>query len=192
LDGLEQRLIVDYEWVPSGFHADEVAAGLRARHWLGDHVGLGLTWVDENRAGEDYRLMAADVTLQAGKGTYLKLEHSRTESTAAPVFFSDNGGLDFARLNPDGMREGEASALEARINLRELGLSTHDWQLGGWWRRVDRGYSVSRFDTGQAVEEYGVETLARIGQAILQARHSRAGRGSDVLEQTQVSGEWRL
>lgn len=192
LDGLEQRLIVDYEWVPSGFHADEVAAGLRARHWLGDHVGLGLTWVDENRAGEDYRLMAADVTLQAGKGTYLKLEHSRTESTAAPVFFSDNGGLDFARLNPDGMREGEASALEARINLRELGLSTHDWQLGGWWRRVDRGYSVSRFDTGQAVEEYGVETLARIGQAILQARHSRAGRGSDALEQTQVSGEWRL
>ncbi|MCW5579864.1 MAG: hypothetical protein KIS72_00760, partial [Luteimonas sp.] len=48
LDGFEQRLIVDYEWVPNDFDADEVTAGVRAKHWFGDHVGVGVTWVDEN------------------------------------------------------------------------------------------------------------------------------------------------
>src|SRR5690554_6206406 len=65
LDGYEQRLMVDYEWVPQGFDPDDITVGVRGKHWFGDHVGVGLTYVDENRAGEDYSLMAADLTLQA-------------------------------------------------------------------------------------------------------------------------------
>jgi len=193
LDGLEQRLIVDYEWVPDGFDADEVAAGLRGKHWFGDHFGVGVTWVDENRAGEDYILTAGDVTLQAGKGTYLKLEHGRTESTGAPVFFSDNGGLDFTRLNPVGPREGEATAVEARANFRELGWSANDWSAGAWWRHVDAGYSVARNDTGAAIEEYGSEVLGQLGADLgLYARFSRAERAGEALTQAQATLEWRL
>lgn len=78
LDGYTQVLLADYEYVPQGFDADQVSAGLRAKQWLGDHVAVGGTYVDENRAGEDYSLVGGDVTLQAGRGTYLKLS-----STAA-------------------------------------------------------------------------------------------------------------
>ncbi|MEG3193810.1 hypothetical protein SNE32_16445, partial [Lysobacter sp. D1-1-M9] len=137
LDGFEQRLIVDYEWVPSSFDVDEIAMGARGKHWFGDHVGVGLTWVDENRVGEDYMLMAADLTLQAGKGTYLKLEHARTEATSAPVFHSDNGGLSFTRLNPQGPRQGDANAVEARANLQELGWTEQEWSAAAWWRQVE-------------------------------------------------------
>jgi hypothetical protein len=193
LDGFEQRLIVDYEWVPSDFDADEIAAGVRGKHWFGDHVGIGVTYVDENRAGEDYTLMAADVTLQAGKGTYLKLEHSRTEATSAPVFFSDNGGLSFTQLNPTGPREGEASAVEARINFRELGWSKEDWSAAAWWRQVDAGYSISRYDNGQAIEEYGAELLGQFSASLgIYARYSKAERGSESLSQAQLTGEWRI
>ncbi len=193
LDGFEQRLLVDYEWVPTGFDADEIAAGVRGKHWFGDHVGVGLTYVDENRAGEDYTLMAADLTLQAGKGTYLKLEHSRTEATSAPVFFSDNGGLSFVQLNPTGPREGEASAVEARINFHELGLTEQDWSAGAWWRQVDAGYSISRFDTGMQIEEHGAEVLGQFTPNIgMYARYSRAERGGDALTQMQLNGEWRF
>ena len=193
LDGFEQRLIVDYEWVPAGFDPDEIAAGVRAKQWFGDHVGLGATWVDENRAGEDYTLMSADLTLQAGKGTYLKLEHSRTESTGAPVFFSDNGGFTFTQLNPVGPREGEASAVELRANFRELGWTTQDWSSGAWWRRVDAGFSVARFDTGADIEEYGAEVLGEFTSDIgFYARYSRAERGVDALTQAQVTTEWRF
>lgn len=193
LDGFEQRLIVDYEWVPAGFDPDEIAAGVRAKQWLGDHVGLGATWVDENRAGEDYTLMSADLTLQAGKGTYLKLEHSRTESTGAPVFFSDNGGFTFTQLNPTGPREGEASAVEVRANFRELGWTAQDWSTGAWWRRVDAGFSVARFDTGADIEEYGAEVLGEFTSDIgFYARYSRAERGVEALTQAQVTTEWRF
>ncbi|KAF1721601.1 TonB-dependent receptor [Pseudoxanthomonas wuyuanensis] len=193
LDGYEQRLLVDYEWVPSDFNADEVTAGVRGKHWFGDHVGVGVTYVDENRAGEDYTLMAADVTLQAGKGTYLKLEHSRTEATSAPVFFSDNGGLSFTRLNPTGPREGEASAVEARVNFRELGWSEQDWSAAAWWRQVDAGYSISRYDNGQAVEEHGAELLGQFSANLgIYARYSKAERGSESLTQAQLNGQWRI
>ncbi|HEY4529146.1 MAG TPA: hypothetical protein VIG97_02270 [Luteimonas sp.] len=193
LDGFEQRLLVDYEWVSSGFDADRMAYGLRAKHWLGDHVGIGITRVQEGRSGEDYMLTGADLTLQAGKGTYLRLEHARTESTSAPVFFSDNGGLDFTRLNPEGVREGEASSVEARANLRELGWTALDWSVGGWWREVDAGYSIARQDTGEALESRGAEVLGQFTPDLgLHARYTRAERGEEALVQAQAMLEWRF
>ncbi|WP_449468051.1 hypothetical protein [Stenotrophomonas humi] len=193
LDGYEQRLIVDYEWVPSNFDADEVTAGFRGKHWFGDHLGVGVTYVDENRAGEDYTLAAGDITLQAGKGTYLKAEYSQTESFSAPVFFSDNGGFTFTRLNPIGPREGEAKAIEARANFKELGWTEQDWSAGAWWRVVGAGYSVGRYDTGLDIEERGAELLGQFTPNVgLHVRYTQADRGSESLDQAQVTGEWRI
>lgn len=194
LDGLTQVLLVDYEYVPRGFDPDEVTAGVRGKHWFGDHVGVGLTYVDENRAGDDYTLMGADLTLQAGRGTYLKLEHSKTEATSAPVFFSDNGGLSFTELNSGlGAREGEASAVEARANFKELGWTALDWSAGAWWRQVDSGYSITRFDVRDAVEEYGAEVLGQFAPNFnVYGRFSRAERGTESLTQAQLTGEWRI
>lgn len=193
LDGFEQRLLVDYEWVPSGFSSDEITAGLRARHWFGDHVGLGLTYVEENRAGQDYTLAAGDLTLRAGQGTYVTAEYSQTEAFSAPAFFSDNGGLSFVPLGATGPREGDARAIEARANLQELGWTEQPWSAGAWWREVSAGYSISRYDYGQAVTEHGAEVQGQIGDAIaLLARYSLAERGTESLEQAQLTAEWRL
>lgn len=193
LDGLLNVLLVDYEYVPQGFDPDEIAAGARGKHWLGDHVAVGATYVDENRAGEDYSLRGADLTLQAGRGTYLKLEHSRTRATVAPIFISDNGGLSFVQSNPQGAREGSASAAEARANFKELGWTALDWSAGAWWRDVDAGYSIARFDIGQDIREYGAEVLGQFAPNInVYGRYSRAERGSESLTQAQLTGEWRI
>ena len=195
LDGWLQVLLAAYEYVPSGgFDADDVAAGFRGRHWFGDHVGLGATWVDENRAGDDYSLRGADLTLKAGRGTYLRLEHTRTEATSAPVFFSDNGGLSFTELNSGlGARSGEARAVEARANFRELGWTQRDWSAGAWWREVEGGFSVARFDTGQDVLEYGAEVRGEFGPELgVYAKASQAERGAESLGQAQLTAEWRL
>jgi len=193
LDGFEQRLLVDYEWIPTDFDADDITAGVRGKHWFGDHFGLGATYVDENRAGEDYTLTGADVTLQAGKGTYLKAEYSKTESYSTPIFFSDNGGLSFTQLNPVGPREGEAKAVEARANFKELGWTEEDWAAAAWWRQVDAGFSISRFDTGEDVTEYGAEVLGWFTPNLkLYSRYSEAERGDDGLIQAQGMLEWRV
>jgi len=192
--GLTPVLTVDYEYIPRGFNPDEITAGVRGKHWFGDHVGVGLTYVDENRAGEDYNLAGADITFQAGRGTYLKLEQSKTQATSAPVFFSSNGGLSFTQLNGlNERRTGQARAVEARANFKELGWSTLDWSAGAWWRQVDAGYSIARFDIGQQVEEYGVEVLGQFAPNVnVYGRHSQAERGAERLTQTQLTGEWRI
>ncbi|MHC5147359.1 TonB-dependent receptor [Stenotrophomonas rhizophila] len=194
LDGYDQLLLVDYEYVPLGFSSDDVTYGARGRQWIGDHVAIGGTWIDENRSGENYSLKGADLTLQAGRGTYLKMEQTRTEATAAPVFYSDNGGLSFIRRNPyEGRRSGTASAVEARANLRELGWTTQDWSLGAWWRDVDAGFSVARQDTGLPIQEYGAEFLGYLTDDLsLYGRHTRTEQGELALEQSQLTAEWRL
>lgn len=194
LDGFEQLLLVDYEYVPTGFRSDERVAGLRARHWFGEHVAVGATRVEERRGGEDYRLDGADLTLQAGRGTWLRLERSDTEATAAPVFWSDNGGLSFLRRNAvAGPRRGQADAVEARVNLQALGWTAREWSAGAWWRDVDAGFSISRFDTAQQILEHGAELFGYVDDRVsVYGRYSHAARGADVLEQGQITGEWRL
>ncbi|ALN79111.1 hypothetical protein LA76x_0950 [Lysobacter antibioticus] len=194
LDGFTQVLLVDYEFIPNGFDADSVTAGFRGKHWFGDHVALGATYVDENRAGDDYTLKGADLTLQAGRGTYLKLEQSQTESTSSPIFFSDNGGLSFNEINSGlDQRKGTARSVEARANFKELGWTNLDWSAGAWWRRVDPGFSISRYDLGQEVQEHGFEVLGQFNPAFnIYGRYSRAERGSESLTQAQLTGEWRI
>ena len=173
LDGFEQRLLVDYEFIPSGFDPDDIAAGLRGKQWFGDHVAVGATYVDENRAGEDYTIAGGDLTLQAGKGTYLKAEYTQTESSAAPIFFSDNGGLSFSQINDAaGRREGDARAIEARANFKELGWVEQDWSAGTWWRKVGAGYSTGRYGNGEEITEHGAEVLGSLrGSGRIRAIH---------------------
>ncbi|WP_244479191.1 hypothetical protein [Stenotrophomonas terrae] len=195
LDGYTQVLLVDYEYLPTGFNPDEITAGVRGKHWFGDHVGVGVTYVDENRAGDDYTLAAADLTLQAGRGTYLKVEQARTESTSAPVFYSENGGLSFDQLNSGlgARREGDATSVEARANFKELGWTQLDWSAGAWMRRVDSGYSIARYDTGEEVREHGAEFRGQLTPDFdIYGRYSRAERGVEYLEQSQLTGEWRI
>ena len=194
LDGFDNRLLVDYEYIPAGFTADQTTVGFNGRTWLGDHVAIGGTYVDEQRSGEDYRLAALDLTLQAGRGTYLKFEQASSEATSAPVFFSDNGGLSFSQLNPvGGAREGDARSIEARINLLERGLTQREWTLGAWWRDVDAGFSVARQDVGLPIEEYGAEFAGQVTDDLrLTGRYSDARRGDDGIEQAQLMAEWRL
>jgi hypothetical protein len=195
LDGYEQRLLVDYEYVPPAFDPDNASFGFNGRQWLGEHVALGGTWIEENRSGEDYALQGADLLLQAGRGTYLKVERSHSESTVAPVFYSDDGGLGFVQRNPatSSDRSGDASAVEARANLRELGWTQRDWSTAAWWRDVTPGFSVSRLDTGEAVHEYGAEILGWLGESLsVYGRYSQAERGQDAYEQAQLTFDWRL
>ncbi|MBP7370908.1 MAG: hypothetical protein KA902_05650, partial [Arenimonas sp.] len=190
LDGYTQVIQVDYEYVPdSGINLDQFTGGVRGKHWFGDHVGVGATYVSENRSGEDYSLASADVTFQKGYGTYLKVEHSETEASSVPIFFSDNGGLSFVDSNPDArFRSGGATAIEARVNFKELGWSKQDWTAGAWWRDVDEGFSISRYDPGAQVNEYGAEILGQITPDIsLFSRVTVAERNAESLTQAQIT-----
>ncbi|QIQ22227.1 TonB-dependent receptor [Zophobihabitans entericus] len=194
INGYEQRLIADYEYIPSGFETDSITVGARGKQWIGDHIGVGVTYVDENQSGNDYTMKGADVTLKAGNGTYLKAEYTKTESTGVPIFFSDNGGLSFAKLNTDNTdRSGNAKAIDGRVNFQELGVVDFNLNAGAWWHKVSDGYSTSSSDTGQEITEYGAEASAEpIDGLSFYTRHTKAERGESSYTQTQLTSEYRL
>lgn len=194
LNGYDQYLLVDYEYVPVGFEPESVTGGVRAQHWVNDHIAVGGTYIDENQAGSDYELKGVDVTLKAGNGTYLKTEYTKTESTGTPVFYSDNGGLSFKSKGSNNPSiSGVAKSVEGRVNLKELGVTERAVTAGAWWHDVGDGYSNSNVDSGEARREYGVEVSAEVADYIqMYAKHTKAEKGNNSYIQSQVSAEWRM
>jgi len=194
LDGYEQILLVDYEYTPIGLDTNDVTAGLQGKQWFGNHLAVGGTYVNEGRDSGDYTLEGADVTLQQGRGTYLKLEKSHSEAAVAPILYSDNGGFSFLQKNPiNGPQSGDAESIEGRANLHELGLTQNDWTLGAWWRNVDSGFSAVSFDTGSQIREYGANFLGYVTKNFsLYGQYSYAENDGEVLKQNQLTAQWRF
>ena len=193
LGGDSQYLVVDYEYYPSGFESDNLVSGLRGKQWLNDHVAVGGTFVQDKRDGEDYQLAGGDITLQAGKGTYLKIEHAPSRSKAASLFSSDNGGLSFREslLNDDV--SGAASSMEARANFKELGWSANEWWVKVWGADKDAGFSNSRTEhAGYDTRDMGVELAGRVSEnVIVTAGHQDAaiGRG-EQRRRERLNADW--
>ena len=199
LDGFDNILLVDYEYLPTGFEADNATYGGRAKVWLGEHVAIGATLVDENRSGDDYQLSGVDLTLQAGKGTYLKVESASTQANQAATFFSDNGGFSFTEVVTDPTqettnKEGDATSVEARANFKELGWTENQWTAAAWRRDTDAGYSIARRTLNEETTETGVEFTGEVNEDLsISARVSEFERGADnKLEQAQVNAAYQL
>ena len=192
----DNHLLVDYEYVPDG--VKNLVLGGRGQVWAGDHVAVGGTYVSEDRDGDDYRLKGLDVTLRAGRGTYLKAEVAQSESTQTDVHYSDNGGLSYTprAVVADGVaRSGQAVGVEARVNLYELGWTPGNVSAGAWYKDREAGYSTARADTGGLhSRESGVETTAQISDDLdLGARLSRREADTQIgLDQAQLVANWRL
>lgn len=202
LRGYEQYLLVDYEYVPTGFDPKDVTRGGRGQYWVNDHLAVGLTYVDERQGGESssYEIQGFDTILKAGNGTYLRAEYTHTRNHGVPVYVSDNGGLGFDlaqdrdqdnQLNT--ARKGEAYSVEARVNLREQGVTERDIQAGTWYKKTNDGFSNGYSSTEAGMEEYGVEVSAEITDNLISyIRHSVMKQDEKSFTQSQVSLEQRF
>ncbi|NNE44376.1 MAG: hypothetical protein HKN12_09215, partial [Gemmatimonadetes bacterium] len=159
LDGNRARLIVDYEYLPVQTADADWLYGGRAKAWVVDELAVGGTYVDESRAGQDYQMVAGDVTIRGGAGTYIRGEYAETEATqASTALFSDDGGFTFRAMDATPLtvdRTGEAMSAEARLDLADF--TSADVELTGWYKDRDAGFSTARLGTGQEVTSYGGE-----------------------------------
>ncbi|WP_026878446.1 hypothetical protein WMO13_07035 [Ignatzschineria larvae DSM 13226] len=203
LRGYEQYLLVDYEYVPTGFDPKDITRGGRGQYWLNDHLAVGVTYVDERQGGQSsYELQGFDTILKAGNGTYLRAEYTHTRNQGVPSYLSNDGGLSFnqvGELSADGPNKGEAYAVEGRVNLREQGVTERDVQTGAWYKKTKKGFSNGYSSNLGGVEEYGAEVSAEItDNLIAYIRHSVAKREStgsasdNEYTQSQISLEQRF
>ncbi len=184
LDGNLAVLVADYEYIPEGFDSNHIGYGFRGRQWFGEHLAVGGTYAQENRGGgaEDYQLVGGDVTLQMAPNTFINMEYVSSEESQAERFLSNNGGLLFSTIagTTTAGREGDAFAVEARLNSTEVFDTENEWVVSSWYRHSDAGYSVARRDAGVDVDEYGGEIIGHIGD-----RWTWSGRASFVERENQ-------
>lgn len=196
LNGYEQYLVVNYEYIPSGFEAKDATLGGRGQYWVGDHVGVGVTYVDERQDGmKSHEIKGVDLILKAGSGTYLRGEYTHTKNNGVPMFFSENGGLNFTQIGQlsDVERQGEAYAVEGRINLREQGWTERDIQAGAWHKKTNQNFSNGYSSQVGGKEESGVEATIEITDHFMTyLRHTVAKQEENRFTQSQVSGEYRF
>lgn len=167
---LENILVSQYEYYPSNWDTENLTAGFSTKQWLGDHVAVGANHVKENRSGQDFELAGLDLTLQAGAGTWLKVEQARSKSTLASRFFSSDGGLQFNEikaqstdLKEGAAQEGEAFSIEARLNTQELEWTENPWKSAFWIKQRSPQFSSESISgAGKQTTDKGIELIAQV------------------------------
>ena len=163
-------LVVRYEFTPGFDDIDDTVNGLRASHWLGDHVKLGMTYNQQDILSEEQTLAGIDLTIAKTLGTYIKLESAQSEGEGVSEQFSFDGGfgfqnrqnfgLDGSLIGPaiDDDDEANAYRIEGASDFADL------WQGGVgrasfYYQEREAGFSapgqLSRSDitqTGAAIE----------------------------------------
>jgi hypothetical protein len=165
--GNSQTLNVNYEYFPPQFDTGNLVTGAQGKQWIGDHLAIGGTYVDDKRGGNDYSLRGVDITLQKSKGTYLKLENANSTSLSANIFYSDNGGLSFFQVPNGPQLTGQANSLEAHIDLKESGITDNEATVKGWYLNRDSSFSNSRIDNfGYDILDKGIEGRMQLSEDV--------------------------
>jgi uncharacterized repeat protein (TIGR01451 family) len=157
LDGNRVLLMADYEYVPDGFSGEDMTVGGRVKVWPDDAVGVGGTYVSEERGGRDYTLRGGDVVLRGGPSTFLKVEVAASEEAQTLTrSYSGDGGLTFSDAAPvPGVEaDGEAYSVEGRWGEAAGGPRP---VAAGWWKRRTAGFSTARLASGVETTDYGAE-----------------------------------
>lgn len=193
LEGDDVLLHVDYEFIPNTLAGDKTL-GARVKGHLGDVVGLGGTYVTEERQQTDYKLRAVDASVELAPGTYLALEYAESEAQqTAAGFVSTDGGLSFtAQSSVLATQTGEAYSAKLGVDLLELSDGTlHAGNLRAWYQDRDAGFSgSSRLTEGTATTDTGAELqLAFTENLELAARWTQfeSGVGANQRERTHSS-----
>lgn len=146
-------LAVDYEYVPrTGEKLDNMTYGARAKGFITKHLGLGATYVKEDKHAQSYELTGGDITLRFTEGSFIKAEYATSEGTQVDRnLVSTDGGLTFNQADTIAdKRDGNMVLVNSVINLYDLmpsvlGVVGND--LGLWYKEKDAGFSyASQFD----------------------------------------------
>ncbi|MGK0222605.1 MAG: putative repeat protein (TIGR01451 family) [Limisphaerales bacterium] len=173
--GDEVYLLVDYEYVPADFSGDDLVYGLRGKGWIGEHVGIGATYVMDEQGLGDNTLAGADLMIRLGKESYISAEIAESNSDYDPnpnaslapppsssLGASFDGGLTFAQ--PNGAliprNSGRAVGVEAHVDFEDVKPLANKKVTGrasAWHKSREAGFNTQRFNTNNDITDIGLE-----------------------------------
>lgn len=205
-DGYENYLTVDYEFIPDDSETlDNLTFGGRVKGWLNDYIGVGGTYVSEEKDTYDYEMKGADLTLRATEGTYITTEFSRSEGTQVDSnFVSLDGGLNFEKVSNPARddKSGDAFRVSGVLSLYDISpeiFSPYGNDIRAWYQNKDAEYSYASKDDDLSWESYGTEVRIRPSNRLqLKGRYTYTEE-KDIAEKVvtdseeiQLQGEYAL
>ena len=136
-------LVARYEYTPGFEELDDVALGARTHWWLTDGIKLGLTADQQDAAGIESSLNAADITFRANAGTWLKLEAATSEGPVSESYLSNDGGFNFnqSAMLPGNNVKADAYRMDGSVNLEEV-VSEAKGKLTFYHQTLEAGYTA--------------------------------------------------
>jgi hypothetical protein len=139
----EVFLIAAYEYTPAATNVGGYIYGGRAQQWLGDHVRLGVTGMNEKTGSADQVLAGADVTLQKSDQTYIEGEIAQSHGPGFGNSVSADGGLTIDDIDTAGVRSKSANAyrIKMRADVGELTRDALKGDLEAYYEKHQKGFS---------------------------------------------------
>ncbi len=200
LSGHPIHLVATYEYVPGITAVDSLATGLRASHWVNDHLRLGLTGYHQGEQGSNQTLKGLDLTMRVAAGTTLKAEVARSSGPGDMSTSSIDGGFGFNSLNSGAGQDANATRVEVEVDLAEVSEGSKG-KLGAYVQDRQRGFSGPgqiAFN-GEAVRQAGVRAALPLGEATeLQVKaddreaDTQDYSNGELALRRRISEEWAL
>ncbi len=163
LSGVDQYLVVNYEYEPNLQANRDKAYGGRASAWVTDNVQVGITGYNQTTPGEKLAIGGADATVRLSAGSYVKVEAARSSGPGSGEQVSLDGGFSFTSVTSSGA-PAMARRIEAAADLSEI-IKGAEGRLSGYWKQKDQGFSgPGELTAGTGAREMGVKSVVRLSE----------------------------
>jgi hypothetical protein len=199
-NGNDNYLVVHYEYEPAASNVDGYVSGGRAQAWLGDHVRVGVSGLQEKTAGADQMMYGADVRVQKSKDTYVEAEVARTEGPGIGSTYSVDGGLSSQTNTTAGVKGVPANAwrVETGVSLDELTDDKMKGRVAARYEHYDAAFSSLDVQAPQAKNVWGAEANVKTSDTTtVKGQYSQQeviggelDREGTLAVETKVSDHW--
>jgi len=193
-------LVTTYEYVPGLTEVSSSAVGLRASHWLDDHLRVGTTIYRQGEGDNQQNLKGIDATYRHTPGTWVKGELARSSGIGSESLSSLTGGYDFVANQRSG-DGATARRVDAAVDLGDV--SSFKGRLAGYWQERDPNFSGpgATLPSGEGLSQKGMSAVIPVGErtelaAKLDQReqvNSAASQSADSAEAAvrhKIDAEW--
>lgn len=153
----EVYIVAQYEHTPTAGDIDGTSFGGRAQGWVGDHIRIGATGMQEKTGEADQKMAGADLVLRHSETTYLEAEYAQTKGPGFGRSYSTDGGLTINDISSTGKtsRLGRAYSVKGQVDLADITKGKATGTVGAFYERMEKGFSTIDYDIDATQRVWG-------------------------------------
>ncbi len=164
LDGAPVYLIVDYEYDPGTEVSKVPNRGIRGYTWLGDHLRIGATAVEEKRPTSDYDMRGVDAMLKLGRNTKITAEYAQTLNQQMGASISYDGGISYADM--ENLTPQDPDTLQHAYLIRGSSEPVKNLETTGYLQGLEAGFSNGYMRSQEGLQKYGLAARYKLTDSL--------------------------